>query len=135
MPIILAAILLGLIFNGIILPEIKPYTVGRQLSKIVKDNKIPLDDMFFWNRDSRAAEFFLEKRIKQISGDDILKRYQKNNSWYYMSDDGRESLLKAGLKIEKEYPIKAYNINRIKLTFLNPKTRHKSLTLYYLIKF
>lgn len=127
---------IGFVFNLILIPGFQKYNQGRQLAKLIKKENIKKQEIFFFNRESRAIEFFLQKRITQISWNELLEKMNKKESaWYYMSLDGKESLLNAGLEIDQELYLTHYDMNRLKIGFINPNTREKYLEYRFLIKF
>ena len=81
-------------------------------------------------------EFYLQSYLEQLTWEELLNLCKKGeNAWFYMSLDGKEALQNAGLRIDQEYCLMIYDMNRIKPAFLNPKTRQKSLEHRFLIKY
>ena len=135
-PLIIIGLALGLIMNSHIIPSFEKYSQGRQFSELIKANQIDKETIYFFNRESRAIEFYLGKRIQVVEWFPMLeKQKNKESAWYYMSKDGKEALLNAGLKPEKEYCLYQYDVNRLKLGFFVPSKRQKYLEPRYLIKF
>ncbi len=134
--IIISAITLGFVFNIQLVPGIQQYSEGRRFAELIRMNHIQPDQIYFFNRDSRAMEFYLQKRIRQVTWEELLDMQRENiEARYYMSLDGKEALQDAGLNIEDEMSMVMYDLNRITLGFLNPRTRKENLEERYLIKF
>jgi hypothetical protein len=102
----------------------------------IQEKDIIDEPIYFYNRNSRSAEFYLQKRLDVVSWNDILSnQYHKKSAWYYMSLDGKESLLHYGFQVDEEIALTHYGMNRLELGFLNPKTREEYLEPRYLIRF
>jgi len=132
----ITAITLGFIFNAHIVPSLQQYAPGRRFAELIQENNLTDENIYFFNRNSRAMEFYLHKRLKQLSWEELLALHQNHeDAWYYMSLDGKEALLYAGLQVERELELLQYDLNRISLGFLNPLTREEHLEPRFLIKF
>lgn len=134
--IVFSAILLGFVFNVQLIPSLQKYFVGRRFANLIVEKGIQKEPLYLLNRDSRALEFYLRKRLKKITWEELIeKNKNKEPAWYFMSLDGKEALLNSGLKIEDELHLFQYDMNRINLKFLNPATRAESLEPRFLIQF
>jgi 4-amino-4-deoxy-L-arabinose transferase-like glycosyltransferase len=133
--VFLTAVILGFVFNVHFVPSIQSYSEGRQLANKIQEKDIIDEPIYFYNRNSRSAEFYLQKRLDVVSWNDILSnQYHKKSAWYYMSLDGKESLLHYGFQVDEEIALTHYGMNRLELGFLNPKTREEYLEPRYLIR-
>lgn len=86
---------------------------------------IPLDEIPF--------PFYAYAQNMQFNG--MFYPVGGDDAWYYMSLDGKEALQSSGLQIEEELSLMHYNMNRVKLGFLNPNTREENLEPSFLIRF
>ena len=66
------------------------------------ENHLLDENLYFFNRKSKALEFYSQKYMEVVAWEDIIKHWKNGkDAWYYMSLDGREALLESGLEIEK----------------------------------
>ncbi|MEM6800876.1 MAG: glycosyltransferase family 39 protein [Bacteroidota bacterium] len=135
-PLFILAISLAFSFNTHIIPGFQAYSEGRRFAQLIKEEGIEQEEIYFLNRNSRALEFYLERRISDIPWEELLNKQERGEqAWYYMSVDGKESLLYSGFEIEEELRLKMYDLNRIKAGFLSPASREENLEERFLIKF
>lgn len=129
-------ITIGLVFNVYLMPAAQQYAQGRQFAELLISKQMGQVPIYFLNRDSRAMEFYLERRIVRTSWEDLMSGKRKaEKAWYYMSLDGKQALLDAGLQVDEELMIQQYDLNRLNLAFLNPATRAAQLDPRFLIRF
>ncbi len=134
--LVVSGILLGFVFNVHVLPSMQQYFVGRRMAALIVQKGIKDAPIYLFNRDSRALEFYLQKRLTPLSWEALIEKNKHGEpAWYFMSLDGKEALQNAGLKMEDEISLMQYDFNRINWKFLNPKTRKASLSPRFLIKF
>ena len=131
----ISALTLGFVFNVHLIPNIQKYSEGRRFAELITEKKLHNERLYFFNRNSRAMEFYLNKRLKVVSWEELFEINKSEHAWFYMSLDGKEALMNAGLQIEDELKLLQYDLNRIKLGFVNPLTRKKHLEPRFLIKF
>ena len=130
------AILLAFIFNAQIVPNLLTYSEGRQFAALIQEKGIDESPIYFFNRDSRAIEFYLKKRISVVDIPTIQQKERNNeNAWYFMSNDGKEAMERSNLMIESQHFILMKGLNRIDFKFLNPQTRAESLDTLFLVNF
>jgi 4-amino-4-deoxy-L-arabinose transferase-like glycosyltransferase len=131
-----SALTIGFVFNVYLMPGAQQYAQGKRFAGLIADRQLTNANIYFLNRDSRAMEFYLQRRISRSSWEDLMEGRLKNQrAWYYMSLDGKYALLDAGLQIEEELSLQQYDLNRLSFAFLNPATRENALEPRFLIKF
>ncbi len=134
--LIIPAFTLGMVFNTYLLPQVQRYSQGRQGAALVSKKLKAGDEVYFFNRTSNAIEFYTNKRIPVLSGQEVTEKLEaKTGAWFYMSEDGRTALLDLGFEIASEHRLLQYDLNRISIQFLNPATRSQSLEPRYLVQF
>lgn len=132
----IAALTLGFVLNAHLIPGFQKYSEGRRFAELIKENDLQDETLYFFNRKSKALEFYLQRYMEVVSWEELIKLWKNgDDAWFYMSLDGKEALQNSGLQIEEELGLMHYNMNRIKPAFLNPKTRQESLEHRFLIKF
>ncbi len=132
----IAALTLGFVLNAQLIPGFQKYSEGRRFAELIKENDLQDETLYFFNRKSKALEFYLQRYMEVVSWEELIKLWKNgDDAWFYMSLDGKEALQNSGLQIEEELGLMHYNMNRIKPAFLNPKTRQESLEHRFLIKF
>lgn len=130
------ALLLGFVFNSQVIPSLQEYGEGRRFAALIREKGLENETIYFFNRESRALEFYLQRRISVVDWHELLDKHRaEEQAWFYMSLDGKEAYLESGLQIESELCLMQYDPNRISMGFLNPKTREENLDHRFLIKF
>lgn len=133
--IVATAILIAFVFNTHLIPNLQKYTAGKRFAGMIKEKGINEKDIFFLNRESKAIEFHLRKRIEKVTWQRLLDNVnQGRQAWYYMDENLRSTLGGHNLKVEDELQLLQLDMNRIKLEFLIPESRDENLAPMYLVK-
>jgi len=126
-----SALLLNIVLNGHFYPSLLKYQGGSTMSEIVKENKIPVDniykisDMHTW-----ALDFYNQKPVIVSS---IIEINHKKDIWIYTTDDELKHLRSIGFDWDKQYTVDQFRITRLQAKFLNTATRRKVLNKMHLI--
>lgn len=135
--LVMTGLLFGWLFNALALPTLVSYSESQQLNLLLESSgsEIAKEDIFFYQRQSRAIEFELQRRIPVLDAN-TLAVYHKIHPefWFYMDENEREKLQGAGWKISREFHISQHGLSRLPFAFLNPKTRDSQLKKCYLLQ-
>ncbi|MDO3694407.1 glycosyltransferase family 39 protein [Wenyingzhuangia sp. chi5] len=127
-------ILINFCLNTQFYPNLLQYQSGIKASKIIKENNIDVNHLYL-RKDIEAwsVSFYAHKNLKEISVDEIPHQLKKGD-WVYMEEASFLQSKELGMEWAKVYPLDHYRITRLKLKFLNPKTRSETLSKRYLVQ-
>ena len=80
-------------------------------------------------------EFYLERRVERLSWSQVIEYENKMSSLFYMERTAVKAFENDGLKVKSKFCLDVYDMNRINMGFLNPKTRESHLENHCLIEF
>lgn len=127
----LASILLNLVLNFHFYPNLLEYQAGSSMADVVKEQQIPVDNIYKISAENTwALDFYNRTPVKIMSIDDVVSN---NNIWLYVSDEEIEALKDAGFDWDKQFSVIDFRITRLQAKFLNPATRQKTLRNKYLV--
>lgn len=133
--LIVTGISVGLVVFAHLLPGMVAYSAGIKLTEVVEEDKLENREIFYVNRDSRAAEFYLQKRFARLSWQETIDYPTKSGKLFYMETSAVDAFAGEGLVVKEKYCFTAYDINRISIKFLNPTSREKELQTHCLVEF
>jgi len=128
-------VLLGVLFYSHVVPNLHDHTVGKRFTNLVKENDLLDKEIYFVNRDSRAMEFYLQKRSQRLTWAEVLSHKEKEGALFYMEKTAVPAFQNDGLKVKNNYCLDVYDLNRVSAGFLNPKTRSKYVEQHCLVEF
>lgn len=127
-------ILINFCLNTQFYPNLLQYQSGITASKIIKEQNIEADKLYL--RDGIEAwsiSFYANKNLKRVAVDDISSQVKKGE-WVYLDEKSLIETQQDGVKWTTVYPLDHYRITRLKMSFLNPKTRESTLRKRYLVQ-
>ncbi len=125
----------GILFFSHLLPSMQNYTIGKRFKNLIEENHLSDKKINFVNRDSRALEFYLKKRSKRLSWQEVLDNSDKESSLFYMEESAIQAFVNDGLLVKNYYCLDVYDINRINIRFLIPYSRNEELEQHCLVEF
>ncbi len=132
----LCGIALGLLFNMHIIPSLHDYTPGKRFAELVQSKNIDPYSIYYFNRESHAMEFYLQTRIQRLTWNELIsKNLPIKDKWIYLEESAIEALKYQDMELVKKECLSVYDLNRINLKFLIPKTREDELDTYCLAMF
>lgn len=126
-----ASLLLNTVLNLHFYPNLLAYQGGSSMADVVKENAIPVDNIYKIGNDYTWALDFYNQYPVQITTIDDIK--EKKDVWVYANKDELEKLRSSGIDWDKRHSVKQFRITRLQGKFLNPNTRYKVLNKMYLI--
>jgi 4-amino-4-deoxy-L-arabinose transferase-like glycosyltransferase len=136
--IIIASVVL-ITFTNVVLhtnfyPKLIKYQSGSELAHIVKAEKIPLEDIYYFRKFSRSFDFYNEYFIPEIRLSDLKSKNKGSKIWVFTYQKGLKKLKAANIKWAREIKVEHFRITMLTWQFLNPDTRPQSLTQSYLLE-
>lgn len=126
-----ASLLLNLIMNYHFYPNLLKFQAGSTISKIIKEEAVPADEVYKINiNPTWSLDFYNQNRVEYVAIEDIKI---KNAAWVYATEEDLIKLRNAGFDWNVQKSVYDYNSSKSLYTFLNTVTRKKALTKKYLI--
>lgn len=126
---ILAILLTMFIINFHSYPKLLNYQSSSEVAFYIQEKGYKKEEIYQKNIWWRGFHYYLGYRVSEFN-------FNKNNEteiYVYTDVMGYEEIKKAfNVSIEKEF--EHFNVTRLSLNFLNPKTRAQTLQSYYLLK-
>ncbi len=128
---VLTAVLLNVVLNGHFYPSLLKYQGGSSMAAIVKEEKIPVDNIYKISpMHTWSLDFYNQEPLKITS---IKSIQNKKDFWLYVTDVELERLRNNDYDWDKQYTVDQFRITRLQAKFLNSATRKKVLNKMHLI--
>jgi 4-amino-4-deoxy-L-arabinose transferase-like glycosyltransferase len=135
--LLLSVLVLGginLFLNAHVLPKLFAYQGARQVLKLYDENSSSESKLYNLSIEEYALFFYAGQRVENIEKwDELRLALSKPGAWIYANEIDYKEILFQKLPIDTVYFIEQRGMNRVNLTFLNPKTRETALKTNYLI--
>lgn len=128
---VMASLLLNAVLNLHFYPNLLNYQGGSNMSKIVLEEHIPVDNIYKIGEDHTWALDFYNRFPVQMSTFEAIK--DKNDVWVYLNDAELENLRQSDVDWDEQFSVDQFRITRLQVRFLNPNTRSKVVNQMHLI--
>lgn len=126
-----SALLLNVVLNTHFYPSLLEYQAGSTMAKTVKENQVPVDNIYkLSSHHTWAIDFYNQEPVKIVSFDAIKN---KRDFWIYANDIQLRELQKMGFDWDRQFTESQFRITRLQKKFLDPSTRKKVLNKMHLI--
>ncbi len=131
-----AALIFGFVLNFHFYPNLLPYQSTPQAARFASSKGIPPEKMYFFDSSSHAMDFYNGEIMENLESPEKAKTEagRRGGIWVYTTQDGKEILEDAGVKIEEMGQFRHFQVALLKPRFLNPATRAERLGTYFLLK-
>lgn len=127
-------VLINFCLNTQFYPNLLQYQSGITASKIIKEKNIDANHLYLRDGiEAWSVSFYAHKNLKRVKVDDIALKVKKGE-WVYLDEKSLMKSKENGVKWSNVYDLEHYRITRLKLKFLNPKTRSSTLKKRYLVQ-
>ncbi len=135
-PSALTIIGLNFLLNIHFYPQLLTYQSGTYIAEYVKENNIPVEDVFIYKKSSHSLDFYLRTIIPILENEeDILNEVNNNgNIWFISNSEGKQLIEKLYPNSEVVEEFKDFHITLLNSQFLDPKTRSSVERKRYIIK-
>lgn len=135
MRIITISVCSALLLNGILnlhfYPSLLQYQAGSSMAALIKAKDIPVDKVLKINQGyTWGLDFYNQKPVELVTLSELA---QKEDVWVYATDQDLQKLRNSGFDWDEQFTVDQFRITRMKLNFLNPTTRHKTLSERHLV--
>ncbi|EAR00144.1 ArnT family glycosyltransferase [Maribacter sp. HTCC2170] len=128
---VMSSVLLNGVLNTHFYPTLLEYQAGSTMSKTIKEQNIPVDNIYkISGNHTWGLDFYNQHPVKITSIEDLK---QQQGLWVYANDKELISMKKEGLDWDKQLSEKQFRITRLQAKFLDPSTRKKVLNKMHLI--
>ena len=135
MRIITLSVYSSLLLNGVMnthfYPELLKYQGGSSMAEKIKENEIPVDEIYkISDRFTWSLDFYNRKPVQITSMEELMNMHEV---WVYANDEELENLENAGFHWHDKISVDQFRITRLQLKFLNPHSRNKVLNQMHLV--
>ena len=128
---IFSSVLLNGYMNAHFYPKLLEYQGGSNMAQEVKENNIPVDDIYKINeRHTWALDFYNQNPVNIVSTSDLKNM---KDVWVYATDKELQQLEKNGIDWDNQITVDQFRITRLQIKFLNPDTRKETLNKMHLV--
>ncbi len=126
-----SSLLLNVVLNFHFYPSLLKYQAGSTMAKTIKENKVPVDNIYkLSTHHTWALDFYNQKPVKIVSIDAIKN---KRDFWIYANDEQLSDLQNMGFDWDRQFTEDQFRITRLQKKFLDPSTRRKVLNKMHLV--
>ena len=126
-----SSLLLNVVLNAHFYPSLLKYQAGSTMAQTVKENNVPVDNIYkLSTHHTWALDFYNQEPVK-ITSYDAIKN--KNNFWIYATDLQLRELQNMGFDWDRQFTEDQFRITRLQKKFLDPTTRKKVLNKMHLV--
>ncbi|NJB82595.1 ArnT family glycosyltransferase [Wenyingzhuangia aestuarii] len=127
-------VLINFTLNTQFYPNLLQYQSGIVASNIIKENNIDANKLYLREGiEAWSVSFCAHKNLKRVAVTNMFTQVKKGE-WVYLEEASFLETKKAGIQWSTVYPLEHYRITRLKLKFLNPKSRPETLRKRYLVQ-
>ena len=132
-PSFILAISIGLGLNLHFYPQLLPYQANAYVGKWVKETGIEDDKFFGFATGGRALDFYAGRIVPWV--DDATSAIEAIDAGtvVYAGQKRRDDLIGRGYPPEREIVLENFEVQRLTVQFLNPKTRDQAVKKNYLM--
>lgn len=128
---VLFAVFVNFSLNTQFYPKLLKYQAGNSMVKIIKEKKIDPNTIYMIKgSQSWTLNFYTVRETPEIAVSDIQNIKGK---WLFAYDKDMDQLQSQNIKWDKSMEVDHFKVTRLSLSFLNPKTRAKTLHKAYLL--
>lgn len=126
-----ASLLLNIVMNFHFYPNLLAYQSGSAMSKVVKEQEIPVDAIYKLSEEHTwSLDFYNKKPVEIIT---IENLEDMDDVWVYVSDEEIQLLKDSGFDWNKQFSVNDFRITRLQAKFLDPATRKRVVKNKHLI--
>lgn len=126
-----SSLLLNVVLNTHFYPTLLKYQAGSTMAQTIKENKVPVNQIYKLSTDyTWAMDFYNQEPVKIIT---MAAIKNKNDFWIYANDIQLRELQNAGFDWDRQFTKAQFRITRLQKNFLDPTTRKKVLHKMHLI--
>ena len=135
-PLAIAAIALNFALNIHFYPALLAYQPAKQAANILLQESNAEDKIYFYERKSPAFDFYFRStNVYPLFGNDLTNTIIEKGSWIYSEQPYFiDKLKESGIAFTEIKELQIYPVQFLKIQFLNPSTRNKTIKKAYIVK-
>jgi len=128
---VLFSVFVNFSLNTQFYPSLLKYQAGLNMIDIIDKENINVNDIYiFENRNSWSLNFYTSRLTPAL---DLSEVDRNKGKWLFIYDKDIDKLKSENVTWDNSYVVPHYRITKLKLSFLNPKTRNTVLSKAYLL--
>lgn len=132
-PSFVITIAIGLALNLHFYPQLLPYQANAYVGKWVKTNELDDNNFAGFSTGGRALDFYAGRIIPWLEDNASVIKTLKPGMVIYANQERRDELISKGFPPEREVVLENFEVQKLSIKFLNPKTRDEALKKNYLM--
>lgn len=128
-----AIILVNVLFTNYFYSHLLQYQLGSQVGKYIRQNRLPAEKIYSFAVDDAMTSMSFYAQALVPGGNDINSVKDKN--YVLTSAHGLDLLRDNNYRFDTVKQFQRYKVTELTPGFLNPATRSKTITAYYLVRF
>ena len=129
---VLFSVFVNFSLNTQFYPSLLKYQAGLNMIDIIDKENINVNDIYiFENRNSWSLNFYTSRLTPAL---DLSEVDRNKGKWLFIYDKDIDKLKSENVTWDNSYVVPHYRITKLKLSFLNPKTRNSVLSKAYLLQ-
>mgnify|MGYP002630591402 CR=1 FL=1 len=132
-PTFIMSIAIGIGMNLHFYPQLLPFQANAQVGRWVEENDIPEGKFIDFSTGGRALDFYAGGYIPWMQTAEETIEAIEPGTVVYANRNRYNDLLSYGAIPKREIEFKNFEVQNLKISFLNPKTRSESLKKHYLL--
>ncbi|MGB0917786.1 MAG: hypothetical protein ACPGU4_09360, partial [Flavobacteriales bacterium] len=132
-PSFIMSIAIGVGLNAHFYPELLTYQANAQVGKWRVEHNTPEDKLLGFSTGGRSLDFYNGGIVAWLDDVEAAGKAIEPGIVIYASQDRYNELKKHGLQPERELVFNNFEVQRLSVGFLNPKTRENFLNKRYLL--
>lgn len=131
----IAAVACNFMLNTHFYPELLRYQSGNVAANIIRQQLIPKEHLYYYERCSHALEFYLQTIIPPVWNiPELISQHQHQSVWIYSEGNLLQHLSENQIMPRQIIELDNYPVQFLRLQFLNPQTRKSTLQKSYLVE-
>lgn len=132
-PAFVLSLAIGLGLNLHFYPQLLPYQANAYVGKWVNENQIDDEHFAGFSTGGRALDFYSGRIIPWINEATTAVAAVKPEMVIYANQARRDDLISRGYAPKRELVLENFEVQKLSVKFLNPKTRHQAIKKNYLM--
>jgi 4-amino-4-deoxy-L-arabinose transferase-like glycosyltransferase len=133
LPSFILSIAIGIGMNLHFYPRLLPYQANAFVGKWVVENEIPEGRFIGFSTGGRALDFYAQRIVPWMQDAESTIEAIEPGTVVYANEDRYKDLLKYGAVPNREVVLENFEVQNLKIEFLNPKTRTEAVRKNYLL--
>lgn len=132
-PTFIIAVTIGLGLNLHFYPSLLAYQANANAGKWIHENGIEEDEFIAFSTGGHSLDFYTQRNVPWMEDVSSTIDAIRSGTVVYAKESLRNDLIKRGYPPKKEMVLENFEVQKLTLEFLNPKTREQAIKKNYLM--